>query len=113
MCERSSDRPPCHRCLVTVIDFAAFIERLASASGDTILPFFRTSLGVDNKTSSGFDPVTEADRAAEAAMRRLITMSFPQHGIVGEEFGDERPNAEYVWVLDPIDGTRSFIAGLP
>ncbi len=98
---------------MTVIDFAAFIDKLATVSGDTILPFFRTSLGVDNKTSLGFDPVTEADRAAEAAMRRLITTTFPQHGIVGEEFGDERPNAEYVWVLDPIDGTRSFISGVP
>jgi myo-inositol-1(or 4)-monophosphatase len=98
---------------VTVIDFAAFIDKLATASGDTILPFFRTSLGVDNKTSLGFDPVTEADRAAEAAMRRLINTTFPQHGIVGEEFGDDRPNAEYVWVLDPIDGTRSFISGVP
>ena len=98
---------------MTVIDFAAFIERLATVSGDTILPFFRTSLGIDNKTSFGFDPVTEADRAAEAAMRRLIATSFPQHGIVGEEFGTERADAEYVWVLDPIDGTKSFIAGLP
>ena len=98
---------------MTVIDFAAFIERLATVSGDTILPFFRTSLGIDNKTSSGFDPVTEADRAAEAAMRKLITASFPQHGIIGEEFGSERAGAEYVWVLDPIDGTKSFISGLP
>jgi myo-inositol-1(or 4)-monophosphatase len=98
---------------VTVIDFAAFIEKLATVSGDTILPFFRTSLGVDNKTSLGFDPVTEADRAAEVAMRRLIKTTFPQHGIVGEEFGDESPDAEYVWVLDPIDGTKSFISGLP
>jgi myo-inositol-1(or 4)-monophosphatase len=99
---------------VTVIDFEAFIERLATTSGDTILPFFRTSLGVDNKKGGrDFDPVTEADRAAEAAMRKLIGDTFPQHGIVGEEFGDERVDAEYVWVLDPIDGTKSFIAGLP
>jgi myo-inositol-1(or 4)-monophosphatase len=98
---------------VTVIDFAAFIDNLATVSGDTILPFFRTSIGVDNKLSLGFDPVTEADRAAEVAMRRLINTTFPQHGIVGEEFGNERPDAEYVWVLDPIDGTKSFISGLP
>jgi myo-inositol-1(or 4)-monophosphatase len=99
---------------VTVIDFSAFIEQLATASGETILPFFRTSLGVENKkTGQDFDPVTEADRAAEAAMRRLITSNFPQHGIVGEEFGSERPDAEYVWVLDPIDGTKSFIGGFP
>jgi myo-inositol-1(or 4)-monophosphatase len=99
---------------VTVIDFTAFIGRLATASGETILPFFRTSLGIDNKsTSHDFDPVTEADRAAEAVMRRLIKGNFPQHGIVGEEFGNEREDAEYVWVLDPIDGTKSFIAGFP
>ena len=99
---------------MTVIDFTAFIGRLATASGETILPFFRTSLSVDNKSDShDFDPVTEADRAAEAVMRRLIKANFPQHGIVGEEFGSEREDAEYVWVLDPIDGTKSFIAGFP
>ncbi len=99
---------------MTVIDFTAFIGRLATASGETILPFFRTSLSIDNKSNShDFDPVTEADRAAEAVMRRLIKANFPQHGIVGEEFGSEREDAEYVWVLDPIDGTKSFIAGFP
>jgi myo-inositol-1(or 4)-monophosphatase len=99
---------------VTVIDFTAFIARLATASGETILPFFRTSLSIDNKsTAEEFDPVTEADRAAEAVMRRLIKANFPQHGIVGEEFGSEREDAEYVWVLDPIDGTKSFISGFP
>jgi myo-inositol-1(or 4)-monophosphatase len=98
---------------MTVIDFTAFIGRLATASGETILPFFRTSLSVDNKNSHDFDPVTEADRAAEAVMRRLIKSNFPQHGIVGEEFGSEREDAEYVWVLDPIDGTKSFISGFP
>jgi myo-inositol-1(or 4)-monophosphatase len=99
---------------VTVIDFAAFIEKLATAAGETILPFFRSSLGIENKkTGRDFDPVTEADRAAEAVMRRLISSSFPQHGIIGEEFGNERADAEYVWVLDPIDGTKSFIGGFP
>ena len=99
---------------VTVIDFTAFIGRLATVSGETILPFFRTSLLVDNKSAShDFDPVTEADRAAEAVMRRIIKYHFPQHGIVGEEFGNEHEDAEYVWVLDPIDGTKSFIAGFP
>jgi histidinol phosphatase-like enzyme (inositol monophosphatase family) len=102
---------------VTVIDFTAFIGRLATTSGETIRPFFRTSLSIDNKSTGPedreFDPVTEADRAAEAVMRRLIKANFPQHGIVGEEFGNEREDAEYVWVLDPIDGTKSFIAGFP
>ena len=99
---------------MTVIDFEAFIGRLATASGEVILPFFRTSLSIDNKSMvHEFDPVTEADRAAEAVMRRLIKANFPQHGIVGEEFGSEHEDAEYVWVLDPIDGTKSFIAGFP
>ena len=99
---------------MTVIDFSAFIGRLATTSGETILPFFRTSLSIENKSvGHDFDPVTEADRAAEAVMRRLIKAVFPQHGIIGEEFGNEREDAEYVWVLDPIDGTKSFIAGFP
>jgi myo-inositol-1(or 4)-monophosphatase len=99
---------------VTVIDFTAFIGRMATASGETILPFFRTTLGIENKNAShDLDPVTEADRAAEAVMRRMIKDNFPKHGIVGEEFGEERADAEYVWVLDPIDGTKSFIAGFP
>ena len=99
---------------MTAVDFAAFVDRLATVSGETILPFFRTSLGVENKGGpGGFDPVTAADRAAETAMRTLIRRSFPEHGIIGEEFGSERADAEYVWVLDPIDGTKSFISGMP
>ncbi len=99
---------------MTVIDFSAFIGRLATVAGETILPFFRTTLSVDDKSvNREFDPVTEADRAAEAVMRRLIKANFPQHGIVGEEFGNEREDADYVWVLDPIDGTKSFIGGFP
>jgi myo-inositol-1(or 4)-monophosphatase len=99
---------------MTAIDFAAFVDELATMSGETILPFFRTSLGVENKSvAGGFDPVTAADRAAEGAMRALIARTFPEHGIVGEEYGAERADAEYVWVLDPIDGTKSFIAGMP
>ena len=99
---------------MTAIDFAAFVDQLATVSGEAILPFFRTSLGVENKGGPGtFDPVTAADRAAETAMRTLIRQSFPDHGIIGEEFGNERTDAEYVWVLDPIDGTKSFITGMP
>jgi myo-inositol-1(or 4)-monophosphatase len=99
---------------MTAIDFAAFVDELATASGEAILPFFRTSLGVEDKGSAaGFDPVTAADRAAESTMRALIKRSFPEHGIVGEEYGNENGDAEYVWVLDPIDGTKSFITGMP
>ena len=99
---------------MTAIDFAAFVDELAAVSGEAILPFFRTSLGVEDKGSAaGFDPVTAADRAAETAMRTLIKRSFPEHGIAGEEYGNENADAEYVWVLDPIDGTKSFITGMP
>lgn len=96
------------------VDFAAFIDKLAEASGKAILPFFRSSIHASDKSGGGvFDPVTEADRAGEVAMRRLINEHFPSHGIVGEEYGAERADAEYVWVLDPIDGTKSFISGVP
>jgi myo-inositol-1(or 4)-monophosphatase len=99
---------------MTAVDFAAFVERLAQVSGEVILPFFRSTIGAEDKSRGGvFDPVTEADRAAEAAMRRLIGQTFPAHGVIGEEYGLDRPDAEYVWVLDPIDGTKSFISGMP
>jgi len=99
---------------MTAVDFAAFVERLAQVSGEVILPFFRSAIRAEDKAPGGvFDPVTEADRGAEAAMRRLIAQTFPAHGIIGEEYGRDRPDAEYVWVLDPIDGTKSFISGLP
>ena len=100
---------------MTAIDFAAFVDKLATVSGETILPFFRTALAVEakNRDDGAFDPVTAADRGAETAMRTLIRESFPAHGIIGEEFGAERPDAEYVWVLDPIDGTKAFISGMP
>jgi myo-inositol-1(or 4)-monophosphatase len=99
---------------MTAVDFAQFVEELATLSGEAILPFFRSALSATDKSRGGvFDPVTEADRAAEVVMRRLIEATFPSHGIVGEEFGAVRAEAEYVWVLDPIDGTKSFISGLP
>ena len=97
---------------MTAIDFSSFIDQLASVSGETISPFFRSALAIENKMPGGFDPVTEADRAAENAMRTLIGKNFPNHGILGEEYGSERTDAEYVWVLDPIDGTKSFITGM-
>ena len=99
---------------MTAIDFTAFVERLAQVSGEVILPFFRSAIRAEDKSLGGvFDPVTEADRGAEAAMRRLIGQTFPAHGVIGEEYGADRPEAEYVWVLDPIDGTKSFVSGLP
>ncbi|ADZ69287.1 histidinol-phosphatase [Polymorphum gilvum] len=94
-------------------DFFPFLERLAAASAAAILPHFRTDHAVESKLAGGFDPVTIADRAGEAAMRALINETYPDHGILGEEYGLERTDAEHVWVLDPIDGTRAFITGLP
>jgi inositol-phosphate phosphatase/L-galactose 1-phosphate phosphatase/histidinol-phosphatase len=89
----------------------ALAETLADAAGDIIRGYFRTKIGVEQKSDR--TPVTIADRAAEKLMRRLIEIAFPLHGIVGEEFGTVRADAEYVWVLDPIDGTKSFISGVP
>lgn len=90
-----------------------FVDRLADAASAAILPHFRTRMDIDNKRAEDFDPVTVADRAAEEAMRAIIGTDHPDHGILGEEFGSESLDAEHVWVLDPIDGTRAFISGLP
>lgn len=95
-------------------EFAAFAEELAAAAGRAVLEHYRRPLEVDNKARGGaFDPVTVADRAAETIMRQMIANRFPGHGIAGEEFPDTDPDAEYLWVLDPIDGTKSFILGFP
>ncbi len=90
-----------------------FFDRLADAAKAETLPRFRTGISVVNKEAAGFDPVTEGDRAAEAAIRSLIESHFPDHGILGEEFGNVGLDRDYVWVIDPIDGTRAFISGLP
>lgn len=97
------------------VDFLPFVDRLAHASGEAIMPFFRAAFATAEDKSGGgvFDPVTEADRASEAVMRRLIGEAFPEHGVIGEEFPATNAEADYVWVLDPIDGTKSFISGLP
>ncbi|GLS99629.1 histidinol-phosphatase [Sphingobium jiangsuense] len=86
-------------------------QRLADAAGDAIRPFFRARYETDFKSDDS--PVTQADRAAEAAMRAILEKERPADGIIGEEYGATREQAERVWVLDPIDGTRSFIAGRP
>lgn len=93
-----------------IIEFA---HRLADCAGAAILPHFRAAIQVTNKSADSFDPVTEADRGAEAAMRELIEKEFPEHGIVGEEFPDKARQGPFCWVLDPIDGTKSFIIGQP
>ncbi len=92
----------------------AFAQHLADIAGEIIRPYFRQRIEICDKGSSGFfDPVTEADRRAEQAMRARIAREFPQDEIVGEEFGDAPGTSGFVWVIDPIDGTRSFIVGQP
>lgn len=89
-------------------------QKLAQAARRETLARFASSCAVENKGGDGeFDPVTEADRAAEAAMRELIQRQFPDHGIQGEEYGDKPSRSRYSWSLDPIDGTRSYMCGLP
>ena len=90
----------------------AFLVELARASGDFIRPLFgRHDVAVELK--GDLSPVTAADRGAEELLRRMIRERFPAHGILGEEFGPENTEAEYVWVLDPVDGTKSFVTGVP
>jgi len=93
------------------VKILAFAEQLADAAGAIIKPYFRTKIAIDQKADDS--PVTIADREAEQAMRALIEQTFPDHGIEGEEFGAVRLDADYVWHLDPIDGTKSFITGRP
>jgi len=91
-----------------------FLLELNRLSAEVILPLFRAEVGVEDKGGArGYDPVTAADKSAEAAIRQAIAARHPDHGVVGEEYGADRPTADYVWVLDPIDGTRAFVAGLP
>lgn len=98
---------------IAMLPDRAFFDRLADAAKAETLPRFRIGTSVVNKLESGFDPVTEADQSAEAAIRALIEAHFPEHGILGEEHGNVGLDREYVWVIDPIDGTRAFISGLP
>ncbi|WP_162653106.1 histidinol-phosphatase [Lentilitoribacter sp. Alg239-R112] len=90
-----------------------FFESLANAAAEQTLPRFRRNISIENKLTSGFDPVTEADKSCERAIRAIIEAEFPEHGILGEEEEPTNLDSEYVWVIDPIDGTRAFITGLP
>lgn len=102
--------PPSAQAVEDALRFAA---RLADAARAAIRPLFRNRASVTNKRADGFDPVTAADLAAERAMRNLIAAERPEDGIEGEEFGTEPSTSGFRWVLDPIDGTRAFMAGLP
>lgn len=104
------DRPPSH----VIDELDDFLVELNGAAAGAILPLFRADHGlIDKGGAAGFDPVTEADKGAERAIRALISQRYPEHGVIGEEYGEDRPDSEWVWVLDPVDGTRAFIAGLP
>jgi myo-inositol-1(or 4)-monophosphatase len=95
-------------------DLTGFANTLADAAARVTLPHFRSGLAVDNKRGEyKFDPVTAADRDAEAAIRDLIAKAYPTHGIYGEEHGRITGTSDNYWVIDPIDGTRSFISGVP
>ena len=96
-------------------ELKSFAEELANAAQQAILPYFRKQIPISEKStdSPSGQPVTDADLKAETAMRKLISRRYPDHGIMGEEFEDINPGADLSWVLDPIDGTRAFIAGLP
>jgi myo-inositol-1(or 4)-monophosphatase len=102
----ATDRPEFQSLLATA-------HALADRAGAVILPHFRTQQAVDHKGGGLFDPVTAADRNAEAAIRAGLAEAYPSHGILGEEFGAQASETDYCWVIDPIDGTRSFIIGLP
>ena len=93
--------------------YLQFMHKLADASDLVTLKYFRANSAVENKVELGFDPVTEADRESEKVIRDLITREFPDHGIIGEEYGAINETAEFVWVIDPIDGTRSYVSGIP
>ncbi len=90
----------------------AILLAAADAAAAQTLPLFRTDLGIDNKLQSGFDPVTEADRGAETAIRQIIADAFPDHAIIGEEWGTTGASP-FTWIIDPVDGTRAFISGAP
>jgi myo-inositol-1(or 4)-monophosphatase len=97
---------------VDLTPYRDLLVELATASGDLIRPYFGAP-DLDVQLKADETVVTKADRDAEALMRELIGRRFPGHGIIGEEYGEERPDAEFVWVLDPIDGTISFASASP
>jgi myo-inositol-1(or 4)-monophosphatase len=90
-----------------------FALELAEASAKAILPFFRRDIEIDVKSGAVWDPVTEGDRAGERIMREMIERHYPDHGIHGEEYGQKPTRSGFTWVLDPVDGTRAFISGMP
>lgn len=97
---------------MSVEDFKPFIEQLCRESGALLMKYYRQR-GLEVESKADLSPVTRADRETESFLREQIHRRYPDHGVIGEEFGDSKPDAEYVWVLDPIDGTIAFTAGCP
>jgi histidinol phosphatase-like enzyme (inositol monophosphatase family) len=95
--------------MIDLNEFKFFSKELAKASSDIIRQYFRTEVNIETKEDNS--PVTIADKKAEEVMRELISKNYPEHGIFGEEFGESNKGSEYTWILDPIDGTKSFICG--
>jgi len=94
-------------------EYLEFAARVTELAGNAILLHFRSGLGVANKSPSGYDPVTQADKEAEQIIRAEIARAFPSHSILGEEYGRSSGASPLTWVIDPIDGTRGFMMGLP
>ncbi|MFT3987544.1 histidinol-phosphatase [Aestuariivirga sp.] len=94
-------------------DLTRFAFLLAEASADAILPWFRRNAAIEVKAGAVWDPVTEGDKSGERAIRAVIEKRFPDHGIHGEEYGIKEGRSPFTWILDPVDGTRAFVCGLP
>jgi histidinol phosphatase-like enzyme (inositol monophosphatase family) len=90
----------------------AFAHTLADAAGHVIRPYFRKRIEIIDKGKGAFDPVTEADRRAEEVIGELIAKTYPEDGVLGEEYGEKQGSSGYRWLIDPIDGTRAFIVGI-
>ena len=88
-------------------------QTVANLAAEQTLPRFKQRIAADNKLGEGFDPVTEADKEAERVIREYLSREFPDHGIIGEEFANTHAQSAYQWVIDPIDGTRAYISGIP
>lgn len=97
---------------IDIAKVEATLLRASAAAAAHTLPLFRTTLAIDNKYAVGFDPVTEADRGAETVIRAVIAEAFPDHAVIGEEWGNSG-DSDYSWIIDPVDGTRAFISGAP
>jgi myo-inositol-1(or 4)-monophosphatase len=94
-------------------ELTRFAQHLATTAGHAILPHFRKNAPIDVKQHETWDPVTEGDRAGERAIRVLIEQRYPDHGIIGEEYGSKIGSSAFTWILDPVDGTRAFVIGMP